>query len=366
MADRVECLVVGAGVIGLAVARQLALIGHQTLLLESRERFGTQISGRNSEVIHAGLHHPQYFLKAQLCRRGRDLLYDYCAGHGVSHRRCGKLVVAQAGQEGELERLAAQAQANGVDDLQLLDGAQARRLEPELRCAAALLSPASGIVDAQAYMLSLLGEAQSHGVQLALLSPVTALRLVEAGIEVFLDGQAEPQLEARWVVNCAGLDAPGVARCVEGFPEEQVPRQWYAKGSYFSLTGRAPFSHLIYPLPEAGGLGIHLTLDLAGQGRFGPDVEWVDVPDYTVNPGRMERFEVEVRGWWPGLPEERLAPAYAGIRPRLSGPGEAVADFMIQGPQAHGLPGIVNLFGIESPGLTASLAIAERVGALIK
>jgi len=364
--DRVDCVVVGVGVVGLAVARQLALDGRETLLLEQHERFGTEISSRHSGVIHAGLYYPAGSLKAQLCVRGRELLYDYCAEHAVEHRRCGKLIVATRPEQlGEVERIAGLARRNGVDDLRLIEGEEAQRMEPELECAAALLSPSTGIIDSQGLMLSLLGEAESRGARLAVLSPVTALRTSGDGFELCVAEQTQALLKARWVVNCAGLEAPALARRIENFPAAHIPRPCYAKGSYFNLSGRAPFSHLIYPVPEAGGLGVHLTLDLGGQARFGPDVEWVDAPDYAVDARRAERFYAAIRAWWPRLREGQLAPAYAGVRPKLSGPGEPAVDFLIQGPDTHGVPGIVNLFGIESPGLTASLAIAERVGAIV-
>jgi L-2-hydroxyglutarate oxidase LhgO len=366
MAETVDCVVAGAGVVGLAVARQLARQGRETVIVERRTAFGTQTSARHSGVIHAGLYYAEGSLKARLCRRGRELLYAYCSAHGVAHRRCGKLIVAtQAAQRAELERIAAAAQRNGVDDLRWLEREEALALEPALACAAALLSPSTGIVDAHAFMLSLLGEAEAAGAMLALLSPVTALRPAAGGVEVCVSEQPRPLLRARWLINCAGLEAPALARRIEGFPPAQLPRAWYAKGSYFSLAGRAPFSRLIYPVPEPGGLGVHLTLDLGGQARFGPDVEWVDAPDYAVDAARAQRFDAAIRAWWPGLRDGQLAPDYAGVRPKLSGPGAPAADFRIDGPGVHGVPGIVNLFGIESPGLTAALAIAEHVAAIV-
>jgi L-2-hydroxyglutarate oxidase LhgO len=366
MTDRVDCVVVGAGVVGLAVARQLARDGLETVIVERHEAFGTEISSRHSEVIHAGIYYPAGSLKAQLCVRGRDLLYRYCAAHGVEHRRSGKLIVAtQPSQLADLERIAQAARRNGVDDLRQIDRAEALRLEPSLECEAALLSPSTGIIDSHGYMLSLLGDAEDRGAALALLSPVAALRPGTDGIEVCIEGEAQPLLKARWVVNCAGLQAPALAQRIEGFPAAWVPRAWYAKGSYFTLSGRAPFSRLIYPVPEPGGLGVHLTLDLGGQARFGPDVQWVEDLDYGVDPRHADKFYAAIRAYWPQLRDGQLAPGYAGIRPKISGPGEPAADFRIDGPAAHGVPGIVNLFGIESPGLTSSLAIAERVGAIV-
>ena len=369
--DKVDCVVAGAGVVGLAVARRLARDGHEVLLLERREAFGTQTSARNSEVIHAGLYYTPGSLKARLCVRGRELLYEYCAAHGVPHRRCGKLIVATApAQEAALAQIAAVARANGVADLQAIGAAEARHMEPALRCAAALWSPSTGIVDSHALMLSLLGEAEDHGARLALLSPLGAVRPVAGGLELSLEGETEPLLRTRWLVNCAGLEAQALARRIEGLPGRHIPPARYAKGSYFSLPGRSPFSRLVYPVPETGGLGVHLTLDLAGQARFGPDVEWLasDDPadfDYAVDPCRAERFYAAIRAYWPDLKDGQLVSAYSGIRPKLSGPGEPAADFRIDGPALHGVAGLINLFGIESPGLTASLAIAEQVGAAV-
>ncbi len=366
MTDAVDCVVVGAGVVGLAVSRQLAMDGHETLLIERHDAFGTETSSRHSEVIHAGIYYPAGSLKAQLCVRGRELLYAHCARHGVEYRRCGKLIVAtQPGQLADLERIAQAAQRNGVDDLQLISREEALRLEPNLECAAALISPSTGIVDSHGYMLSLLGQAENNGAQLAVLSPVTALRPVAGGVELCVSDDPQPLLKARWVINCAGLHAPELARRIEGFPPQHVPQARYAKGNYFTLAGRAPFSRLVYPVPEPGGLGVHLTLDLGGQARFGPDVEWIDLLDYSVDPRRSEKFYAAIRAYWPQLGDGQLAPGYAGIRPKISGPGEPAADFRIEGPDTHGVAGIVNLFGIESPGLTSSLAIAERVGTIV-
>jgi L-2-hydroxyglutarate oxidase LhgO len=366
MIDTVDCVVVGAGVVGLAVARQLAMAGRETLIVEQHDAFGTETSSRHSEVIHAGIYYPAGSLKAELCVRGRELLYRYCAERGVEHRRCGKLIVAtQAAQLAELERIAQAARRNGVDDLRRIDRAEALELEPSLDCVGALLSPSTGIIDSHNYMLALLGDAENSGASLALLSPVTCLRPASGGIELSVSGEAAPLLRARWLINAAGLNAPVLARGIEGFPAAQVPRAWFAKGSYFTLSGRAPFSRLVYPVPEPGGLGVHLTLDLGGQARFGPDVEWVEAPDYTVDPRRAERFYAAIRAYWPELRDGQLAPGYAGVRPKIAGPGEPAADFRIDGPQVHGVPGVVNLFGIESPGLTSSLAIAERVAAIV-
>lgn len=363
----VECVVVGAGVIGLAVARQLALAGREVLILEAAGAIGTGISARNSEVIHAGLYYPPGSLKAQCCVRGRHLLYDYCADHGVEHRRIGKLVVAtNAAQIPALEALKRQAEANGVADLAWLDGAQARRLEPNLSCVAAFLSPETGIVDAQGLMLSLRGVAESHGAMLALNAPVVAAARSDGGFDVTVAGEAPMQVAARILVNAAGLGGPDLARRLDGLAPEHVPAQAFAKGNYFSLAGGSPFTRLIYPLPEAAGLGVHVTLDLGGQARFGPDVEWVAAPDYAVDAARTAAFYPAIRTYFPALAEGALQPAYAGIRPKLSGPGEPAADFRIDGHERHGVAGLVNLFGIESPGLTSSLAIAERVAEMLR
>jgi len=362
--ERVDVVVIGAGVVGLAVARALALRGREVLILEAAERFGSGVSSRNSEVVHAGIYYPRGSLKARLCVAGRDRLYDFCREHGVAHRRCGKLIVASHESElPGLERVRSTALANGVE-LAPLSHAQALALEPELRCAAALHSPLTGIIDAHAYMLELLGQAESRGALLACDSAVTALAPRDDGFLVAVNG-APHSLHARALINSAGLSAPGVARLMDGFPAERVPTPRLLKGSYFALAGRAPFARLIYPLPGPHALGVHLTLDLAGRARFGPDVEWVEDLDYTVDARRALGFYGAIRNWWPALADGALEPAYAGIRPRITGPGEPAADFRIDGEAAHGVAGLVQLFGIESPGLTASLAIADHVADLL-
>jgi L-2-hydroxyglutarate oxidase LhgO len=362
MAEEVECVVIGAGVIGLAVARHLALAGREVVIVEAAQAFGTETSSRNSEVIHAGLYYPQNSLKAKLCLAGRDRLYTYLAEHGVEHERCGKLIVAVDDEEiAALRALEARARANGVDQVRFLDAAAARDLEPELRCRAALLSPATGILDSHGYMLALLGEAEDAGAALAIGSPVVGGSLNGSGVRLGIGGAAAMELDCRFVVNAAGLGAHAVAAGLAGFPKQHVPPRALAKGNYFALAQRPPFARLVYPLPEAAGLGVHYTRDLAGAGRFGPDVEWIDRIDYSVDPARCERFYEAVRCYWPGLRDGALVPAYAGIRPKISPPGAPAADFLIQGPEVHGVPGLVNLFGFESPGLTASLAIAEAV-----
>jgi L-2-hydroxyglutarate oxidase LhgO len=358
--DRIEAVVIGAGVVGLAVARALALAGREVVILEAEDAIGTHTSSRNSEVIHAGIYYPAGSLKAESCVAGRRRLYEYCAARGVPHRRCGKLIVAaDEAQRGELERIRSRAHANGVPEVEFVAREQALAWEPELRCVAALHSPSTGIVDSHALMLAYLGEAEDHGAMLALKSRLDKGIVRSEGIELHVHG-ADPIL-ARLLVNSAGIRAPSVARLIEGYPAEHAPRELYAKGNYYSLSRRAPFSRLVYPVPEPGGLGVHVTLDLAGQARFGPDVEWVDAIDYRVDPKRADRFYAAIRRYWPGLPDGALAPGYAGIRPKISGPGEPAADFVIQGPREHGVPGLVNLFGIESPGLTASMALADDV-----
>ena len=369
--ESIEAVVIGAGVVGLACARALAGRGFETVILERQGAFGTETSARNSEVIHAGLYYPAASLKARLCVAGRRQLYEFCATHAVGHRRCGKLIVATSpDQERQLATLQRQGDANGVDDLQRLSAAEARALEPELACTAALLSPSTGIVDSHGLMLALLGDAQRDGTLLALHSPLSHGALGPTGMVLESGGADRLRFKASLVVNAAGLWAPEVAASLAGFPRALIPANFHAKGNYYALAGRAPFSRLLYPLPEAGGLGVHLTLDLGGQARFGPDVEWLPDPapaqpigglDYRVDPARADAFYAEIRRYWPALPDDALAPAYAGIRPKIAGRGQPAADFLVQGPAQHGIRGLVNLFGIESPGLTACLAIAEQV-----
>jgi L-2-hydroxyglutarate oxidase LhgO len=365
MADVVDCVVVGAGVVGLAVARALALRGREVMVLEAADSIGTGISSRNSEVIHAGLYYPAGSLKAQLCVQGRDMMYAYCAERGVPHRRCGKLVVATS--DAQLERLRAvetHARANGVGDLCWLSQQEAQAMEPALQCVAALLSPSTGIVDSHALMLALQGDLENAGGLVALNSPLSQAQCAQQAI--FLVAEDGTELQARTVVNAAGLNAPQLAHCFVGLDARHIPPFYFAKGSYFTLSGKAPFSRLIYPVPEAAGLGVHLTLDLGGQAKFGPDVQWVASPDdLLVDLSRGDAFYAEVRKYWPALRDGALAPGYAGIRPKIHGPSEPARDFMIQGPAVHGIPGLVNLFGIESPGLTSALAIAQHVAQLI-
>ena len=364
--DRVDAVVAGAGVIGLAVGRELAMQGLETLVLEAQTGIGTGISSRNSEVIHAGLYDAAASLKARLCVAGRAALYAYCESHGAPHRRCGKLVVATSAAQVEVLRSIEQrAVANGVTGLRRLTGAQARALEPALRCDAALLSPVTGIVDSHALMLAYLGDLERAGGQLAVQSPLEGAQATDRGFVLRVGGAAPIEIEAGVLVNATGLHAPAVARRIAGLAPQTVPTLHFAMGNYFSLGGRSPFSRLIYPVPEPGGLGVHLTLDLAGQARFGPDVEWLAAAspeelDYAVDAARGAAFYGAIRRYWPDLPDGALAPAYSGVRPKLQGAGEPVRDFLLQGPAEHGVPGLLNLYGIESPGLTASLAIAAE------
>ncbi len=360
--ETVDCVVVGAGVVGLAVARALALAGREVIVLEAAEGIGTETSSRNSEVIHAGIYYPKGSLMALTCVEGRRKLYAYCAEHGVPHRNCGKLIVATNAAESDmLQSIKGRAEANGVEGMQLLSGNVATQLEPNLHCIAALLSPATGIVDSHSYMLALQGDAEERGAMLAFHSPVNKGRASDAGIEIEVGGTEPTTLRARLLVNSAGLHAPELAQKIAGMPADKVPNAYYAKGNYFTLAGRSPFSRLIYPVPVPGGLGVHITVDLGGQAKFGPDVEWIPGIDYTVDPHRADKFYAAVRKYWPGLKDGALQPGYAGIRPKIVPPGAPAQDFVIQGAAEHGVAGLINLFGIESPGLTASLALAERV-----
>ncbi len=363
--DQVECVVVGAGVVGLAVARALARSGREVLVLEAAPAIGTGISSRNSEVIHAGIYYAQGSLKARLCVQGRRLLYAYCAERGVNHRRCGKLLVATApDQLAQLQEIMRKAALNGVDDLQFLSAAQARAMEPQLACEAALFSPGTGIVDSHALMLALQGDLENAGGLVALNSAL--VRADCSASSIALTTADGTRVRCAVVVNAAGLQAPALATAFYGLAPRHVPRAYFAKGNYFTLAGRAPFSHLIYPVPQAAGLGVHLTLDLGGQAKFGPDVQWVDsADDLSVDPGRGDAFYAEVRKYWPALQDGALLAGYAGIRPKIHAPEQGACDFLIQGPAEHGVAGLVNLFGIESPGLTSALAIGDYVNALV-
>ncbi len=357
--DRVQTVVVGAGVVGLAVARALAMSGREVLVLEKEGAIGTETSSRNSEVIHAGIYYPTGSLKARACVEGRQRLYAYCTERGVHHAACGKLIVAtSAEQHATLAAIKDKARANGVE-LEWWDAERARALEPELACTAALWSPATGVVDSHAFMLALEGDLGAAGGLVAFHAPVLAARRIVDGFVLEVGGEAPMELLADELVNSAGLHAPALAAKVAGLPSAHVPEAHYCKGSYFTLSGRSPFARLIYPVPEAAGLGVHVTIDLGGQARFGPDTEWVDAIDYDVDAARAEAFYAAVRAYWPALPDGALQPGYAGIRPKLAPAGAPAADFRIEGPTVHGVAGLVNLFGIESPGLTASLTLAD-------
>lgn len=362
-----DTIVAGAGVVGLAIARELALRGQSVIVLDKAPSAGTETSSRNSEVIHAGIYYPQGSLKARLCVEGKHLLYDYCASHGVEARRVGKLIAATSpAEEEKLSTIAALAKANGVPDLMWLTPAEAAELEPEVRCTRALFSPSTGIVDSQAYMLALQGEAEAHGASFAFRSEVTAVQVVDRAFVVTVrssDGTAM-DIAARRFINAAGHGAHDVAWATTGLDPKLLPPRHFAKGSYCSLSGPPPFRHLVYPVPVSGALGIHATLDLGGAVRFGPDISWIEGLDYAMPEGLPETFAAAIAGYWPGVTASRLAPSYCGVRPKIHGPDAGFADFMIQDSSAHGLNGLVNLFGIESPGLTASLAIAAHVAAL--
>jgi L-2-hydroxyglutarate oxidase LhgO len=360
--ERVDCVVIGAGVIGLAIARRLAMSGREVLVLDAAGMIGTETSSRNSEVIHAGIYYPTGSLKARTCVAGKQRLYAYCAERGIPHRRCGKLIVAVSEeQQATLGDIRARAVANGVGDLEWLEPEAVSTLEPEVSCTAALLSPSTGIIDSHALMLAFRGDAEDHGAMLAFHAPVDRGRITDDGIELEVGGAEPMTLLAGTVVNSAGLHAVELARRLQGLDPELLPTAYLCKGNYFTLSGARPFRHLIYPVPEQAGLGVHVTIDLAGQVRFGPDVEWVEQVSYDVDPARAEVFYDAVRTYYPGLKDGAIEPGYAGIRPKITPKGTQAADFVIQGPAAHGVPGLVNLFAIESPGITASLALAEEV-----
>ncbi len=368
MDESLDVVIIGAGVVGLAVAREFARVGREVVVLEHNERIGEETSSRNSEIIHAGIYYPTDSLKARFCVRGKDLLYRYCDDRGIPHRRCGKLVLAlSADQEFRLTALLDQAEANGVDDLRPLSKADVAALEPAVRCTAGLLSPSTGILDSHSFMLALHGDLEAAGGRVAVLSEFIGGSIHDDGIRLSVRSDGEDlRIHAQVVVNAAGLRATDVAGLFAGLDSRHVPRTRYAKGTYFVLKQKSPFKHLVYPLPEGAGLGVHVTLDLAGQTRFGPDVEWISEIDYRPDPDRTEAFYTAIRAYWPAIPAGSLAPGYVGIRPKLVGPGEPAGDFVIQGPEQHGAAGLVNLFGIESPGLTASLAIGEEVARMLR
>jgi L-2-hydroxyglutarate oxidase LhgO len=365
--ERVDTVVVGAGVVGLAVARALAQAGREVVVLEKELGIGTGVSSRNSEVIHAGMYYAPGSLKARLCVRGKALLYDLCRARGVGFNNCGKLIVAtDPAQDAGLQKIFASGQTNGVP-LQWLSAAEATAREPNLACTSALWSPTTGIVDSHGFMLALHGDLEAAGGMVAFGSAFEAAQALDAaqggGFEVQAAGMT---LHCRHLINSAALHATQVARFIGGLDAVYIPKAHYAKGNYYTLAGKAPFACLVYPAPQDAWLGVHLTLDLGGQAKFGPDLEWLDVTDpdeidYTVDPQRADSFYAEVRRYWPGLPDGALTPSYSGVRPKIYGPGEKAPDFLIQTVDTHGLPGLVNLFGIESPGLTSSMAIGEHV-----
>ncbi len=365
MSEKTEAIVIGAGVVGLAIARALALTGKEVIIIEAEQAIGMGTSSRNSEVIHAGIYYPKGSLKARLCVQGRKMLYDYCDSHGVPYKKLGKLIVATSPEQtSSLTAIRKKAEENAVDDLVWLDKAAVLECEPALHAEAALLSPSTGIIDTHAYMLALQGDAENNGAMLALNSPVLDGQITDDGIHLSVGGDMPMDVSADIVVNAAGLHAIDIARKIEGFPKESIPQAYYCKGNYFSLSGKAPFSHLIYPVPEKAGLGVHLTLDMGAQARFGPDVEWLENGndiDYSVNPERGDKFYDAIRTYWPDLKDGSLHADYAGVRPKIQSPDEEAKDFLLQGPKDHGILGFINLFGIESPGLTASLAIAQEV-----
>lgn len=362
MITDIDCIVIGAGVVGLAIARALAMSGREVMVVEAAEGIGTGTSSRNSEVIHAGIYYPAGSLKAKLCVQGRHLLYAYCAEKGVAHKRIGKLIVATSQEEiPKLTDILHKARVNGVDDMELLTAAQAQALEPALFCTAALLSPSTGIIDSHGLMLAYQGDAENAGAQCVFHTPLESGKVRrEGGFELQFGGAEAMSLSCNVLINASGLHAPTLARRIEGIPASSIPTEYLCKGSYFTLQSRAPFTRLIYPTPHHAGLGVHLTLDLGGQAKFGPDTEWIDKVDYDIDPSRCDGFYEAVRSYWPGMQDGSLSPSYTGIRPKISGPHEPAADFMIAGPETHGVSGLVNLFGIESPGLTSSLAIAQE------
>lgn len=374
--EQVDCVVVGAGVVGLAVAREMALQGRETILLEREDSFGTISSARNSEVIHAGIYYPKDSLKAKLCVEGNRLLYEYCRSHQVSTRPCGKLIVAtDTSQLDALQAILFKAQNNQVPDIKMISGTEAIAMEPQLRCEAALLSGSTGVVDSHGFMLSLLGGFEDAGGMVAYQSPLLKAKPIgshaEGGFELTIGGSDGMTIQTKLLINCAGLSAPALAQKIEGLPQDQIPKAYFAKGNYFSLSGKSPFSRLIYPIPEPGGLGVHLTLDMGGQAKFGPDVEWLDIEEegqinYTVDPQRGEGFYAAVRQYWPSLKDGALQADYSGVRAKITPPNAPAGDFYFDGPQQHQLQGLFNLYGFESPGLTSSLATAQYLEAQIK
>ena len=359
--ENIECTVIGAGAVGLAVARALALQGREVIILESASSIGTETSSRNSEIIHAGIYYEPGSLKAELCVRGKLALYDYCKSRGIPFKRCGKMIVAtNKNQIENLKALQKKAVANGVTDLIWQDKKATLEMEPALNAMASLLSPSTGIIDSHALMLSYQGEAEANGAVIAFNTPVLSGKTTDKAILLHIGGETPMTVKSKFVFNCGGLNAQKIAANLIGFPDKYVPETHYAKGNYFSLNDKNPFTHLIYPIPEEAGLGVHLTIDLSGQARFGPDVEWIDKIEYEVDSSRVSKFYHAVRNYWPDLKDDTLIPGYSGIRPKLKGEGFPSMDFVFSGPLSHGVQGLVNLFGIESPGLTSSLVIADK------
>lgn len=366
MPEKIDCAVIGAGVVGLAVARKLAMSGREVVILEAEQAFGTHTSSRNSEVIHAGIYYSTGSLKARLCVAGRKALYRYCADHAVNHKRIGKVIVAtDHDQVAGLEKYRKQAEINGVDDLRPLSAGELAELEPAVRGAAGFLSPSTGIIDSHGLMLAYLGDAEQHGAALALASPVISGAVTDSGILLDVGGDESMSLICNTVINAAGLHAQAVGRSMKGLPAQTVPPTFYAIGHYYTLAGTAPFKRLIYPVARQDWLGVHVTIDLGGQVKFGPDFSWIDSIDYRFDDSRTQAFYEAIRRYYPGLQDGALQPGYTGIRPKIHGPGEPASDFVIQGPRDHGVAGLVNLYGIESPGLTSSLAIADYVAELL-
>jgi len=366
MTERVDAVVIGAGVVGLAVARELSLAGREVIVLEAEESIGNHTSSRNSEVIHAGIYYPKGSLKAQLCVQGKQALYPYCRERGIAHANCGKVLVAA--NEAEIPVVLGyidKALANGVNDLRRISLDELHELEPAVRAVAAVYSPSTGIVDSHALMLSFQSDLEQHGGAVVFLSPVLGGEVRSEGITLRVGGSEPMTIACNLLVNSAGLCAPQVARTLHGMPAHTIPPQYFAKGHYYTLSGRSPFRRLVYPMAGPGFLGVHVSVDLGGQARFGPDIDWIDGIDYAFDATRERLFYDAIRQYYPALKDGQLQPGYTGIRPKISGPKEPAADFVIQGPQVHGVAGLVNLYGIESPGLTASLAIARHVHALV-
>ena len=362
MTERVDCVVIGAGVVGLAVARALALAGRDVIILEQADTIGAETSSRHSEVIHAGIYYPQDSLKAKFCVAGKHALYEFCDSRGIPYNNCGKIIVATDEEQlPELDRLKANAAANGVEDLTWMRPQDVTRMEPAVFCVGALWSPSTGILDSHSYMLALQGDAEEAGAMLAFLTPVVGGEILNRGIRIDCGGATPLSIVADLVVNCGGLWAQSIAQKIEGIPESSVPPTYYCKGNYYTLSGKPPFTRPIYPVPEKAGLGVHVTVDLGGQVRFGPDVEWIDRIDYDVDPGRADKFYDAVRKYYPDLADGAIQPGYSGIRPKIQAPGEPAKDFVVQGPDDHGIDGLINLYGIESPGMTSSMAIADYV-----